>query len=103
MPNSFRLAELIESAANELRIANTKRPSDPVMQFTNCELEVSVTVAKEAGGGFKFWVVDGSGKVSGETVSKIKLTFEAISGSAIVAALADDNTEGPAPPPRRKK
>jgi hypothetical protein len=47
------------------------------MVFKSCELELSVTVKSEAGGGIRFWIVDASGKVSGETVSKIKLSFDA--------------------------
>jgi hypothetical protein len=42
------------------------------MVFKSCELESSA----EAGGGIRFWVIDAS-KIAGETVSKIKLSFDA--------------------------
>jgi hypothetical protein len=38
------------------------------MIFKSCELELPVTVKAEAKGGFRFWVVDASGKLAGETV-----------------------------------
>jgi Trypsin-co-occurring domain 2 len=75
---SFTLAELINHTSDELRQARrAKRNEDGVMVFKSCELELSVTVKAEAGGGIRFWVVDASSKVSGETVSKIKLSFDA--------------------------
>jgi hypothetical protein len=73
----FTIAELIEHTANELRQAQVRRTEDGVMVFTKCELELSVTVKGEAGGGFRFWVVNASSKLAGETVSKIKLSFDA--------------------------
>jgi hypothetical protein len=54
----FHFTELIESAANELRLLRTKKIDDPVMQFTSCELELSVTVKAEAGGALRFWILD---------------------------------------------
>jgi hypothetical protein len=75
---SFTLAELIDHTADELRQArHAKRIEDGVMIFKSCELEIAVTVKAEASGGFRFWVIDASGKVAGETVSKIKLSFDA--------------------------
>jgi hypothetical protein len=47
------------------------------MLFKGCDLELAVTVKGEAGGGIKFWVVDASTKIAGETVSKVKLSFGA--------------------------
>jgi hypothetical protein len=75
---AFSLSELIESTADELRIAHEKvRGQDPVMQFDGCQLELAVTVKGEAGGGVKFLAVNASTKVAGETVSKVKLNFTA--------------------------
>lgn len=71
----FTLAQLIEKTADELRSLRQKPHPDAVMQFTGCELELAVSLKAEAGGGIKFWLVDASAKASGETVSKVKLTF----------------------------
>jgi len=73
----FTLAELIDHTSNELRRARRVRIEDAVIIFKGSELELSVTVKAEASGGFRFWVVDASGKLAGETVSKIKLSFDA--------------------------
>jgi Trypsin-co-occurring domain 2 len=74
----FSLSELIVSTSNELRIAREKvKGKDAVMLFKGCDLELAVTVKGEAGGGIKFWVVDASTKIAGETVSKVKLSFGA--------------------------
>jgi Trypsin-co-occurring domain 2 len=97
------LSELIESTANELRIARDKvKDQDAVMQFNGCELELAVTVKGEAGGGIKFWVVDASTKIAGEAVSKVKLSFGAIPGK-VLQFLAERAGEGrgPAAPSRK--
>jgi hypothetical protein len=74
----FTLAELIDHTSDELRRArHAEHIEDGVMVFKSCELELSVTVKAEAGGGIRFWVIDASGKVAGETISKIKLSFDA--------------------------
>ena len=71
----FTLAQLIENTADELRKLRKTPPEQAVIQFTGCELELAVTIAAEAGGGIKFWVVDASGKTSGKTISRVKLSF----------------------------
>jgi Trypsin-co-occurring domain 2 len=81
----FSLSELIVSVSNDLRVAREEvKGKDPVMQFKGCDLELAVTVKGEAGGGIKFWLVDASTKVAGETVSKVKLSFGAIPGKVPV-------------------
>jgi hypothetical protein len=52
------------------------------MEFKSCELELSVTVKAEAGGGLRFWVVEASGRLANEAVSKVKLNFAAITGDS---------------------
>jgi hypothetical protein len=77
----FTLSELIVSTSNDLRAAREKvKGQDAVMQFKGCDLELAVTVKGEAGGGIKFWIVDASTKIAGETVSKVKLSFGPIPG-----------------------
>jgi hypothetical protein len=89
----FTLTQLIESTASELRAVRAKQPADPVMQFQGCELELAVTVAAEAGGGIKFWLVDASAKAKAETVSKVKLSFGPLPGQ-VIAALAKGSGKG---------
>ena len=81
----FTLGQLIEQTAAELRELQKKPQEDAVMQFTNCELELAVTVSAELGGGIKFTLIDLSAKGSAENVSKIKLSFEPLSGKMIAA------------------
>jgi len=99
----FSLSEIIESTANELRKARDNvKGQDAVMQFNGCELELAVTVRGEAGGGIKFWVVDASTKIAGETVSKVKLSFGAIPGRIQQFLVERANIgPGPAAPPRK--
>jgi hypothetical protein len=73
---SFSLAELIQHTTDELRrVREARSDRDPVMLFEKCELELAVTVKADVGGGIRFWVVDASSKVAGETVSKVKVSF----------------------------
>jgi hypothetical protein len=56
-----------------------KKPfADAGMQFTGCELELAVTLTAETGGEIRFWLTGTSGKATGETVSRIKLSFAPI-------------------------
>jgi hypothetical protein len=88
----FSLAELVKYTNDELRQALLQKgPDDTLIVFTGCELELSVTVKAEGGGGLKFWVVDASGKMANETVSKIKLSFSPPSSKPPV--LVSDATE----------
>jgi Trypsin-co-occurring domain 2 len=83
---SFTLAELVDKTADELRKIKDKPQRDAVIRFNGCELELSVTLKAEVGGGIKFWLVDASTKVAGETVSKVKLSFVPVEGIVIARA-----------------
>lgn len=94
-PRPVGLAELIQSAAEEIRTAQAQAPKDGgVMQFTGCEIEVSVKATVEGGGGVKFWIIDASAKAGAETSSKIKLSFGAAGAPKIFFA----QIPGTAPP-----
>jgi hypothetical protein len=93
----FTLGQLIEQTAAELRELQKKPQQDAVMQFTNCELELAVTISAELGGGIKFTLIDFSAKGSAENASKVKLSFGPLTDKIIVAsALGTDNTGPPA-------
>ncbi len=92
----FTLAQMIEGVAEDLKTARAKAPTDPVMLFQGCELELAVTVKAGTGGKFRFWVVDASAEVSGELISKVKLTF----GPPEIAwgrVASTEDTTGPSP------
>jgi hypothetical protein len=99
--NSVTLSELVEYAADELRRVKQKKPAagGPVMQFKECELELTVTVSNEGEGGIKFWIVTAGAKVSKETTSVIRLKFESLAGDPVQAAAQQ---VGPAPKPQRQ-
>lgn len=101
----FTLSELIKHTADELRTASISGAEKPVMQFSGCELELSVTVGAEGGGGIRFWIVNASAKAKAETVSKIKLSFGSIPGESIsYPAISQSNTadDADAGPPNPK-
>lgn len=79
---SFQLAELIRHTSEQLKIAATQDSDDAVMEFKGCELEIAVTVSKEASGGIKFHIVSAGGKYAASELSRVKLGFGAISGQA---------------------
>jgi Trypsin-co-occurring domain 2 len=84
----FTLSQIIEGTADELRELKRKpRRDDAVMQFTECEVELAVTLQAEAQGKMRFWLVDASSKVSGETVSRVKIKFGPADGFAGVVAV----------------
>lgn len=81
---AFSLSALIKATADELRAARAKAKKDAVIQLTACEIELAVTVTAEAGGGIKFWLVDASAKGSGQSMSRIKLSFEPVTDLASI-------------------
>ena len=95
------LSDLVKQTADELRKVSElpPPPGKAVMQFQECELELAVTVAGEAEGGIKFWVLTAGTKVSGEKVSRIKLKFTALPKSRIQAQAT---RKGPAKKPERQ-
>lgn len=78
------LSELIKSTSEELKKAQVD-PANAVMQFEKCELELAVSVRGDANGGIRFWVLEAGAKVSGETVSKVKVSFAPVPGKAATA------------------
>ena len=97
----FTLSQLIETTVSELKAAR-KPDKDAVMQFTGCELELTVTIGAEAGGGIKFWLVDASAKGNVENVSKVKLTFGPLPGTTAAYLAAAGGGKGSPIKQRRK-
>jgi hypothetical protein len=72
------LSDLVGHVRDEL-IAIRSRPTsqtDPIMELTKFDLEVSVAVSAEGSAGLKFWVVNLGAEAGVRHVHKIKLTFE---------------------------
>jgi len=94
----FKLSELIETAANEIREARKEKIDDPVMEFSGCEISLAVTVAAEGEAGFRFWIVNAKAGAKVETISHITLKFGAIQGSAVQYVNAAGGGAGPENP-----
>ena len=84
LKKAFTLGDLIKSTAEELKSARSPKPEDAVMQFEKCELELAVSIGGEAKTGIRFWLMEASAEVKGETVSKVKLSFGPVSGQSNV-------------------
>jgi hypothetical protein len=84
---TFPLADVLANVADELIRAESmaRLRGKAVMQFEECEVELSVKVEVEAGGGFKVWVVELSGKAKREEANKLRVKMKAIPSSLIQA------------------
>jgi hypothetical protein len=98
-PKVFSLAELVKTTADELRAIHADEPAadKAVMKFTECEIELAVTVKADAKGKVKFWVVEGGLGGGYENGQKVTLKFSALPNVGIMAALQDT---GVAPLPK---
>jgi len=79
-PKPMSLSEFIRSTSDELAKARTESDK-AIMQLEKCELELEIKVTAEAGGGFKFWIAEASGKVAGERTNTIKVSFVPLTGN----------------------
>ena len=98
---SLALSDLILHASSEIRIAKEKIQeggSDPVIQLSECELELAVTFKNEAKAGIKIWVVEAGANLSGETVSRIKMKFGPVAGNKAQFGATTDDPAGPKNP-----
>ena len=87
MAKKVELSELIQHVADELRAVNAPPDSDvaPVMQFTEAEIEMGISIEKKAEGGLKVWVLElGGGRTKADTTT-INVKFSAIPGHGVVA------------------
>ena len=79
MAEKIALSDFIEHVREQLGFAWVSAENQRIRFLTkSIELEMQVTVGKEAGGGVKVWLLEGSGKAKGETVQKIKMTIEPV-------------------------
>ena len=101
LPGLVSLSTLVETTAAELHSIKVKPPANgAVMQFTDCEIEVSAVIGADAEGKVKFWVIEAGGGAKYENTQKVTLKFKALEGVPI-QALSAGTTK--APLPRGKK
>lgn len=100
MPTLVSLHDLVKSAADELRLVHADEPRDAVMKFTECEIELAVTVSADAKGGIKFWVIEAGAGAAYENAQKITLKFSSLDNRPILAAVP---APGAADLPARRK
>jgi len=72
--NTIGLAELIEQVKQELLMTSPDQEADiPFLSVDSVELELQVTVKKEAKGGVKIYILDLGGGGSRDDVQKVKV------------------------------
>lgn len=77
--NSIGLAELIEQVKRELLAPSLEGETDiPLLSVDEVELELQVTVKKEAKGGIKIYVLELGGGGSRDDVQKVKVKLSPI-------------------------
>ncbi|MBE9125575.1 MULTISPECIES: trypco2 family protein [unclassified Coleofasciculus] len=77
--STIGLAELIEQVKRELLAPSLEGETDiPLLSVDEVELELQVTVKKEAKGGIKIYVVDLGGGGSRDDVQKVKVKLSPI-------------------------
>jgi hypothetical protein len=77
--NTIGLAELIEQVKRELLAPSSEGETDiPLLSVDEVELELQVTVKKEAKGGIKIYVLELGGGGSRDDVQKVKVKLSPI-------------------------
>ena len=90
-PKVFSLQDLIKSTAEQLHDIQKNQPAvkDAVMKFSECEIELGVTVKADTHGKASFWVVEGGVGAGYENAQKVKLKFTAMDGHGVYAPVTD--------------
>ena len=105
MAEEFSIAELIGGLTEGLHDAHDRANAagrEPVVELTDCEIELSVSATYEGGGGVKFWILNASGGASTGSVSKIRMKFQPIKG-ATATQFHQRVGDGPEPPTRQEE
>jgi hypothetical protein len=88
------LDAIVRDVAAQLHALRDNPPADPVIEFTGCEIELSVKATVQAGGGIRFYVFTAEAKATQEQVSKIKLKF-GTAGAPLVLEAQTPGDQGP--------
>ena len=79
MNQKIELADLVEKVANQLHELRkrAKATTDPVMQFTECELEMAFSVEDAGKAGIKLWVFELGGGRTRTNSNTVRIKFSA--------------------------
>ena len=88
------LDAIVRDVAQQLHELRKNPPANPVIEFSGCEIELSVKATVHAGGGIRFYVFTAEAKASQEQVSKIKLKFGS-AGAPLVLQAQTPGDQGP--------
>lgn len=78
MAAKIELADLIDRVTDELATAHQRsrtRPREPVLQLSECEIEVAAAVEKDGSGKVSIKVLELSGGLKRTDTSTVRLTF----------------------------
>jgi hypothetical protein len=96
-PRPISLADVVRSAADQLRTLRADEVADPVIALESCEIELAVSTAVEPGGKINFYIFEVGTTANFTNSQKVVLTFKAI-GDGVQAAA---HGEGVADLPQR--
>jgi hypothetical protein len=90
------LADLIDRVAEQLLAAEQRaaQRSDRVMRFTECELEMAISIETGGEGGIKVWVLELGGSRKKTDSNTITVKFRSLEGRDLTYA-AEDEGSGP--------
>lgn len=78
--SQISFADLLDNISAEIRNANTRatKEGNGVMQFEECELQISVTAESAGGGKVNLYAVQFDAETSKETIHQIKIKYVAL-------------------------
>lgn len=96
------LSDLLDFVSWEVRSAHHRaqeRGLDPVMRFTECEIDCAIDVEKKAEGGVHVWVLNLSADAKRSEKNTIKVKHSSLPDSRYVAQIESDQSVSP---PKRR-
>lgn len=95
--NRIELADLIDYVAQQLTEADQRAGgrSGRIMSFTECELELAVSVEREAGAGIKVWLLELGGSQTKANSHVIRVKCSAL--PEVSTAFFAGGRHGPSP------
>lgn len=94
-PEPLALDEIVRNVASQLHKLRDNPPPEPVIELSECEIELAVKASATVGGGLKFYIFSAQGSASDEQSSRIKLTFKATEGSVVLLARSKGDRKKP--------
>jgi hypothetical protein len=96
------LAQLVDHVATELlkAEASAAERSERVMRFTECQLEMAISIETGGDAGIKVWVLELGGGRTKTNSNTITVKFQALEGKGLAFPAQDDQESGPKLGPR---